>query len=259
MRSFNVIKSGAKESPVLEFEPKAVDAAMTDYILQFVDAEKQGQTSDFKMSDLVRIQTGVAELEQKTIAEQVEVIVLERLKSVQEKAYREGYELGREEGRVEALKKHEKDILDKVASLQQLTSSILNLKPDLVSFNEAHLVKLAYFFASLIAMEEIAANPERVLSVIRKSIELAQADEEVTFKVSMKDLQFLEEIKSGNKKEYEFLNRVKFEASEAITPGGVVLETNYGVVDASLEERTKKLWKMLNEVAPKVKNKLGAA
>ena len=70
----------------------------------------------------------------------------------------------------------------------------------------------------------------------------------------------LSEIKGNGKRTQvpaEFLKNVKLQAAPNIQPGGCIVETNYGVIDARIAERTSKLWDEISQTLPKVKSKVG--
>jgi flagellar assembly protein FliH len=100
-------------------------------------------------------------------------------------------------------------------------------------------------------MTEIAEKPEMILDVVRQAILAAQSDEAVTVRVSPVDLEFIEQSRERLGKEFDLLKRAKLESSDSVTPGGCMIETNYGDVDATVEQRVDKLWKSLKEKLPK--------
>jgi flagellar assembly protein FliH len=110
--------------------------------------------------------------------------------------------------------------------------------------------------AKKIAMGEIAENRELILNVVRQAVLDAQSDENVTVRISAEDYAFIEQIKENLGKDLEAVKRAKFEVSDQITDGGCIIETNYGDVDATVEQRVEKLWESLAGKLPKVKNQI---
>ncbi len=131
-----------------------------------------------------------------------------------------------------------------------------NCKADLVSFNETHLVKLVFHLAAKLARRELAEDPSLIVEVLRVAAEMALQDERVSVQVSTVQFEYLEELKKQNKRELEFVKKIRFEPNESITSGGCIIETNYGEVDATVEERVNRLWETLVENTPRVKDKL---
>ena len=87
---------------------------------------------------------------------------------------------------------------------------------------------------------------------------MSQGVEEVVVQVSPSQLEFLEQLRQQRGREFDFMKRVKLEPVEGIQEGGCVIITNYGEVDARLEERLDKMWKELLENLPKVQDRFSA-
>lgn len=251
----SVIPRHKAENVVLEYVPRKMHSDISSFAEDYA-IRRNAEGSDFQMSDVIRIQTGVAGLEQKTVKEQAEALALEKLKEIEERAYKEAFELGLLEGKKEAFNKHESFLTDQMAQFTQLMEAIANMKNELVSFNETHVVKLISYMASRIAMEEIKADPEKILSVIHHAVEVAQEEEDMTLKISESDYQFLQTLSEELKQKHNYLSKIKLESTPGITTGGCILETNYGVIDATIEERLNRILKFVEENAPKVEDKV---
>lgn len=243
---------------VLDFVPPKFELGTPGAAKQYIEDKKEKKT-DFRMSDVIRVQTGVEQAEQNSFEQQVENRTLEKLKEVQETAYQEAYQLGFEEGKVEALKKKSTEITDRLDRFDTLLTSIEKLKLELVQQNESHLVQLAFHMASRIAHAEIKADPQATAAAIRSAVQTAQQEEEVTVQVAASQLDFLETLKKEMNREFEFMKKIKLVADPSVTEGGCIIETNYGVVDARVEERVSKLWETISESLFRVKNKITAA
>lgn len=234
--------------------PTVVTPAAKDFVAFQSDQAEAGTDPVFRIDKIVAEQTGVAELERASIEERVEREAIGRLKELQESAYQQAYQLGLDEGREKAFVEQRDLMAEKIQHLDSVIGSIETLKKDLVSFNESHLVKLVYSMARRLLMSEIEQKREIVLEVIKQAIESAQSDENVTVRVSATDYAFIEEIKERLGKGFEAVKAAKFEPSDEIADGGCVIETNYGDVDATVEQRLETLWSTLVGKLPKVKS-----
>ncbi len=257
MRWSNLIKSNSDSATasVLEYKPKQFDLGTPEAALDYLVQKQKG--SDFVLSDVLRATTGVEKIEQQSEVERVEQLALDKVASLQEEAYKQGFELGKDEGFKSAFEKKTSDISSGLDDIQKLVLKIQSLKQDLVLQNEAHIISLIYQIAEKIAFDHIQAHPETVIHVIRHSIEAAQAEEDVTVLVAPEQIDFIEKMKLQSGKEFEFLKTIKLQASDTVEPGGCIVETNYGVIDARVRERTEKLWEEIRQTIPKIKQKVG--
>lgn len=256
MRWSNLIKSQNDDSEqnktVLEYQPREFVLGTPDAALDYLQRKKQG--SDFVLSDVLRQTTGVDEIEKQSEESRIEQKVLERIALIQKQAYDEGFRLGKDEGFAAALEKRNTEINRGLLELNEVLNSIVSLKPDLISNNEAHIMNLIYQIAEKLAYDHIEQKPEVVLEVIRRAINTAQAEEEVTVLVAPEQVEFLANYKNSENEKYEFLENITLQASDQIQPGGCIVETNYGAIDARTEERFKKVWAELSSAIPRVKD-----
>ncbi len=252
--SKNFLRKGAAENKVLEFVPQKFELGTPTQARNYLNAKKHG--SDFEMSDVLRVQTGIDQIEKIDEEEKIEGKALEKLKEIQEKAYQEAYQLGLDEGKQKAFNDFSAHIQENLDRLAAVISHIEKLKESLMSFNESHLIKLMFHMASRLAHTHLENNNPLIVDIIKNSVNLAQDEEEIVVRVSAQQFDFLEQLKTENGREYDFLKKIKLEPSAEVSPGGCIVETNYGEVDARIEQRTKQLWEGLIDNMPKVKNKL---
>jgi flagellar assembly protein FliH len=248
-------KSRLTAVTILEYKPKDFAAITPEAALDYLIQKKQG--SDFVMSDVLRHTTGVAEIERQSEEQKIEDMALSKVAIIQEQAFAQGFELGKSEGHAEAYAQATEKINSGLDQLHHLVQKLGQIKEELVHQNETHMMTLIYQIAEKIAFDHIESKPEVILSVIQKCIEMAQVDEDITVSVAAEQVDFLEKMKTQNHREYEFLKNVKLQAAPNIQPGGCIVETNYGVIDARIAERTSKLWDEISQTLPKVKSKVG--
>lgn len=250
----SVLKKADAVENVLEYSPTKFQLGTPSQALDYLDTKKRG--ADFRMNDVIRIQTGVEKIEQDSYEERIETRALEKLKTIQEQAYQEGYKLGLEEGNKRAFDENLKLIQDSVNEMSQIITTLKNMKTDMSHFNEAHMIQLLFQMASKLAQDHLEYDNQPLVEVIRQAVELAQGEENVIVHLSDKQMSFIETLQSQKKVEFDFLDKVKLVANPEITPGGCIIETNYGEVDARVEQRIQKLWDNLKENLPRVKTKL---
>ena len=258
MRWSNLIKTNdttsEKQTTVLDYLPKQFVAHTPEAALDYLKRKKHG--SDFVLSDVLREVTGVEEIEKQSEERLIESKALELVAKIQKQAFDEGYVLGKEEGYQAAFEKRTTEINRGLEDLSQVAGQIHNLKPELILQNEVHLMKLIYEIAEKVIYSEIERNPGLIIEVIKKSVQIAQTEENVTVIVAQESIDFLEKYKTDHPDQYEFFNKIKFISSENVKPGGCIVETNYGAIDAQIEQRLGQVWSSLSAVLPKAKSKI---
>lgn len=240
---------------VLNYTPKQFDFGTPGSAIEYLRQKEEG--SDFILSDVLRTTTGVEEIERLSEEQKIEEKVLDKISVLQQDAYQKAYELGFLEGNKKAIEDKTNDLNAQSFEIDKLMASLVQIKEEMVHQNEAHIITMIYQIASKLAFDHVNENQDVVLKIIKKSIEEAQADEHVNVLVANEQLEFLEKIKQTEKRENEFLKKVKFIGSDTVTVGSCIVETNYGVIDARIEERINKLWTEFRQAVPKVKSPIG--
>jgi flagellar assembly protein FliH len=252
-----IFEKAEADKIAVDYNPRKFPSVITPTASKFVAHNTEG-VSSFRIDKLVAQQTGVAELERLSIEEKVEREALARMKDIQEAAYREAYRLGLDEGREKAFQEKTAELEEKFAHFETLLGSIERLKQELITFNETQIVHLIFYMAKRLLMSEVTERPELIIDVLKQAVEAAQSDENVTIRLSPSDFAFVQSIKDTLGKDFDSIKRAKVESSEDVQTGGCIVETNYGDVNASLEQRVKKLWDAVAEKLPRIKPVIGA-
>lgn len=257
--SKSIFSKNEADKLAVSYSPRKFPTVVAPTALEFVSRQSQNSLSGFKIDKIVAEKTGIARMERLSIEEKVEQEALARLKDLEEQAYREAYRLGLEEGRQKAFAESRDELQEKMQSLKSVIAAIESLKVDLVGFNEAHIMRLIYYMAKRLMMDEISTRPEAVLSVVQQAAAAAQSDETITVRVAEEDFAFIEGAREELGTEFAVLGRARIESSPEIKPGGCIVQTNYGDVDATVERRLEKLWESIEEKMPQVKPVVGGS
>lgn len=241
------------ETKVMEYTPQKIDLGSPKQALEYIE-RKHG--SDFRMNESVQIHTGVDQIERVSDEERVEQRALEMLADIQQKAYQEAQALGLEDGRKQAFSEVSAMIAEKLDRLEELLGSMTRVKEEIRAQNEAHMIKLLYHMASRVAGVHLENHNEAIVEILRSAVSLAQDEENIRVELHPSQVEFIEEIRKQNGREFEFLKKIRFEPGLRIKPGGCVVETNYGEIDARIETRLEKLWETLKDAVPKVKDEI---
>ena len=251
MNTPRVLLKDEAESRVMEYTPRDFPNQISKAALEFVKFQAGQENAEFKIDRVVSMTTGISELEKISLSERVEVEALERLKAMQEEAYRQGYDLGRDEGQESAYIEKTEELGLRLTQIDKVVTSLGVLKSELVKQNEASLLDLVYKIAAKISMSEIARNPEFILPVLQQAAADAQNEESILIRLSQSDFEFVEQSKARLGQEFEFVRQAKLEVSEEVSRGGCMIITNFGQIDATIEKRLEKIWASVSEKLPK--------
>ena len=119
---------------------------------------------------------------------------------------------------------------DRAAALRQL-------EPD--------FLKLAVLVAEKIIRREISEDPRWLQPIIADALDRLGAAEEVVVRIHPKDLQPLRDAQQSWS---DFRGSIHWETDDSLKRGTLICETEFGAIDASLEQRLGTLATSLLEV-----------
>lgn len=248
----SVLKSEDADKLAFTFQPKPFRLQASEAAKDFVDREKQHK-SGFQVSDIVSEAAGIEELRRRNIEAAVEETVLQRMKEIEEQAYRQAYDLGMIEGEKKAFDETKQNLETRLSQMDEMLQQFETMKSHMVQQNEIHLVNLAFRIAERIALQEIQANKEPLANFIKEVVEGLSADDRVNIHLAQDDFQFIDEMRKRLEKQVTQFEKVRLLPEEHINTGGCLIETNFGAIDATIEQRVAKVWETLKAKFPLLK------
>lgn len=155
-------------------------------------------------------------------AEQYKKEVVQEVEKLKSQAELQGYE--------EGFKKWAEQVT-------QLEKEILRVREDV----EKMIVPIALKAAKKIVQKEIEQSPDTIVEIVSANLKAVSQHKQITIYVNKKDLDHLESQKPRLKEIFEKLESLSIRARSDIEPGGCMIETEGGIINAQLENR----WKVL--------------
>ncbi|MBI5747386.1 MAG: hypothetical protein HZA13_10350 [Nitrospirae bacterium] len=157
--------------------------------------------------------------------------------SAEKEAFQQGYEAGEKAG-VEAARKKLEGAINGIVLLIE---GLKDLNRQIYEEGEMKIVALAICIAEKVIHSELKQNPEIIVNVVRAALKKVLDREMLTIKVNPKDFEVLnryrpELIASTNEK-----RGLTIEWDDSIMPGGCMIETNHGEVDARIDKQLEEI------------------
>jgi type III secretion protein L len=168
-------------------------------------------------------------------AEQYRFQVAQDCEKLKENAQKEGYEEGF------------KSWLEHVAKLEE---EIINVRKEY----EKILIPVALKAAKKIVGREIEQSEKAILDIVSVALKPVASHKKIVIYVSKKDFNILEENKPKLKDLFENLETFALRERADIAPGGCIIETEGGIINAQLENQWRTLEKAFDQLT-KVKEK----
>ncbi len=250
--SNNVLKGHDADKIAFAFKPKPFQIKISEIAKDFVEREKTNK-SGFQVNEIVSEAAGIEDIRRRNLDAAVEETVLQRMKEIEEQAYKHAYDLGMIEGEKKAFEEKRLEFDARINQVDELLKKMENVKVNLLQQNEAQFMHLIFKIAEKIALHEIVGNKEHIAAYIKNVVESLAADDRVNVHVSKDDFAFIDDLRSRLEKQGTQFEKIKLISEPNMTPGGCVIETNFGAIDATVEQRVAKAWEAIVSKLPLLK------
>lgn len=155
--------------------------------------------------------------------------VLAQVNAEMEKAKKEGYAKGHEEG---------------AASVVEYAVALNNIKEKFYAGAEPEMIKLVMTISEKVIGKIVHEHSAAIKSIIRQAIE-SSLGEKITVRLNPEDYKTVMADEMELKDIFDRTKRIAFKEDESIKKGGCVVETEVGTIDARLDTQLKAIKKAL--------------
>jgi flagellar assembly protein FliH len=208
---------------------------------------KFADNSNFKIDDVVRKSRGLTGQEQSELEQKIQEEVNRRLKVSYEEAYKKGFELGQEEGKKESLNKSEKVLADKIELFSGQVEDVKKQTQRLLEENKSEVYEFIKRFTKWIIIKEI---DEKVYleNLLEKLILELNVKKNLIVKVGKANFSNMPEVIQLVENKVGQLTNVRIEIVPEINYPGIILESENGLIDGSLEGVFSNIDKIFSQV-----------
>jgi type III secretion protein L len=131
-----------------------------------------------------------------------------------------------EEGRQEGLEKFNEHILALDAAAKKIYLDTQKL-----------ILSIALTAAKKIVTKELSTSPDKIVDIVIQAMRPAKQNKKVTIFVSKQDRHLLDSNKEKIKEMFDQINILSIQEKGDISPGGCIIETETGIINASIENQ----------------------
>lgn len=203
--------------------------------------------NNFKVDDVVRDSRGIARQEQSDFEQRIQQEVARRLEALSEEAYREGLERGREEGKEIALQEFHEAMGQRVEELGQVIIQVQGQSDNILERNRSEVYEFVKRFTKWIILKEI--NEKTYLEALFEKLILElNARKNLIVKVGQKNFAQMPEVIQAVEARIGQLSNVRIEIVPEINHPGIILESENGLIDGSMEGVFQNIDKIFEQV-----------
>ena len=161
----------------------------------------------------------------------------QQIQETQKKSFDMGFADGINEGMIRQQKEYAQTISSVVATIRELSG----LRQKIIEETEQDILRLAFAVAEKVLAQEVQQNKTVAASILKEAIRGIKARDGMKVHLNPQDFHNIMEIKKELQTEMEGINDILFEEDPGIKPGGVIIETLFGEIDARLNQQLQEI------------------
>ncbi len=154
------------------------------------------------------------------------------------------------EGREDGFKTGEEEVKRLIDRLHVIINSAIDKKKRIIENTEEQLIDLILLISRKVIKVISETEKNVVVENVKEALKKLGKETEITIRVNTKDLG----LTTKNKREFislvETLEHVKVEEDDRIGPGGCIIETAFGDVDARIQTQLQVVEEKIRELVP---------
>lgn len=154
---------------------------------------------------------------------------LSRIEKEREKAKKDGFNAGREEG---------------LQSVAEMALSLETTREQFYNNAEPEMIKLVLMISEKVIGKLVRENQQAIKSIVHQAVE-SSLGERIVVRLNPEDHKAVTADEPALRDILDRTKRISFKEDEAITKGGCIVETEVGTIDARLETQLKAIKKAL--------------
>lgn len=171
----------------------------------------------------------------------------EEAEGIRHKAGEEGYQKGYQQGLTEGVQASQARITAGLDNLARAVMALDAAKAEVLSAMEGEIVALVQAVVDRIFLTKDAVKPDLVRQVAAESLKRLAEAEIITLRLNPGDMEMIKEFRPELENQMKQLKHLHIEADPQLTPGDVVAESPTCQVDATLNTRRDRIFKLQEE------------
>lgn len=162
----------------------------------------------------------------------------EESENIKKSAFEEGYRLGLEKATADMEK------------FRAELSKFMNARKDVFEYIAPDLLEISVDIAKIIIKKELESDPQVLINTIVDVLRTVSKNEpKINIRVRPQAVQFIKDTIPNITYQYGIDSKINIISDPSIEDGGCVLQTNNGIVDASIDTQLEIIKKALNTIS----------
>lgn len=220
---------------------------------EIIRVERQNSiNSGFDISPIVRQHRGIKKQEEDEIERRIQEEVQKRVAKIQDEAYRLGHEEGIEQGRIDILEQTRAAADEKIFLLTEMIHETLGTQAEILKNQKIEVYKLIRNLTKWIVLRELKEDGKYIERLLEKLILETQTKANLLIQVNQKYFEEMPEVLEIVQTRLGTLSNVRIESDYDIKGAGIIIQSENGIINATLSEQLKSLDKLFDGVGVEV-------
>ena len=254
-QSFTEIEEGAESVKLFEFKP-LLTAAQTIEKSEFqrvIKTEREfAKNSQFKVNPIVEQFRGLRDQEDREYENRVEEEVKRRVAEIQDEAFKAGFEEGVNQGREEIFEQMRSAVDEKLEDFAHMVTSVLKTQEEILAKQKTEMYQLLRNLSKWIVLRELQEDGKYIERLLERLLLEMQVRHNLLIQVNVDDFANMPEVLKHVEGRLGELKNVRIEIDSSVKSRGIVVESENGIINATMEEQFKSLDKLFEDVLAKV-------
>lgn len=253
-QSFNEVEEGSGNVKLFEFKPlfsNSQVAAKADFQKTIKNERTAAKTSNFKVNPIVEQFRGLKDQEEQEYEERVALEVKRRVEAISEEAYKAGFEEGVNQGREEIFDQMRSSVDEKLDDFAVMVSDVLKTQEDILTNQKKEIYQLLRNLSKWIVLRELNEDGQYIERLLEKLLLEMQVRNNLLIQVNPDDFSAMPEVLEHVQARLGELKNIRIEMDTSVKTKGIIVESENGIINATMEEQFKSLDKLFEDVLSK--------
>ena len=161
---------------------------------------------------------------------------------IEKEAFEKGFAQGEEAGRISGKKEFD----EKIAQALKVIAALEEERASVHKQHEKDLLVLVKTMVERLVGHEVSVNPLAIQNCLHKALEFVVRDSTVQVHLHAEDFQRIKEMSLEDPSLLEGKQRIELLEDPSVSQGGCLLKTDFGEIDATLENCKEKLFDIVD-------------
>ncbi len=173
--------------------------------------------------------------------------MLSQAKENAKKTEKEGYDKGYKEGHDKGSEDGLKEATSLMESLIEAVDSLKNVRRSFYEKSEKEMVDLVSRTVAEIVYRETSEGGDIIADVIRNAVKDLHTKQFIKIRLNPVDMEIAQKLEDELIKSIDEVEGVEMKEDPAVSPGGCIIESNIGELDATVETRLKAMHEKISD------------